>query len=50
MQHQGSIFFELAPVVGLTKYVSGRLSIYGNSIPYLDDGRVGAVVKYTREP
>ena len=29
---QGSIFFELTPVLGLTKYVSGRLSIYGNSI------------------
>ena len=34
----GSISFELTPVLGLTKYVSGHLSIYGNSIPYLDDG------------
>ena len=31
IQHQGSIFFELAPVVGLTKYVSRRLTIYGNA-------------------
>jgi len=29
---QGSIFFELPPGLGLTKYVSGRLSIYGNGI------------------
>jgi len=26
----GSIFFELTSGLGLTKYVSGRLSIYGN--------------------
>ena len=31
-KEQGSIFFELTPGLGLTKYVSGRLSIYGNSI------------------
>ena len=31
-KEQGSIFFELTPVLGLTTYVSGRLSIYGNSI------------------
>ena len=31
MQHQGSIFFELTPMVGLTKYVSRCLTIYGNA-------------------
>jgi len=31
-KEQGLIFFELTPVLGLTKYVSGRLSIYGNDI------------------
>ena len=42
----GSISFELTPVLGLTKYVSWRLSIYGSSIPYLDAGsRPGLVGK-----
>jgi len=32
MKYQGSFFFMLTSGLGLTNYVSGRLSIYGNSI------------------
>jgi hypothetical protein len=31
-KEQGSIFFELTSGLGLTNYVSGRLSIYGNDV------------------
>ena len=31
-KYLGSIFFKLISEPGLTKYVSGRLSIYGNTI------------------
>ena len=33
----GLIPFKLTPVLGLTKYVSKRLTIYGNGFPFLDD-------------
>ena len=32
IKYQGSFFFKLTSGLGLTNYVSGRLSIYGNSI------------------
>ena len=34
-QDPGSFFFEVTSGHGLTRYVSGRLSIYGNAILYM---------------
>ena len=31
-EYRGSIFFEMSSGLGLTRYVSGRLSKYGNGI------------------